>query len=142
MESASHRGVFSVPEPMICADGWHEDVYEAYKRADILVQPSFGEDVDEWDKPWPSGKGATNGDEKLTEGQAWTKYALQGRMSTTSARYGVTIFLAGQLWDIKTGGRSVLVVKLDPKAKPATMEAPDMRKGCVLKTNVLPKEKP
>jgi hypothetical protein len=36
---------------------------------------------------------------KLTEGEAWRKYALAGRIALSGARAGINVFLHGQFWD-------------------------------------------
>lgn len=51
----------------------------------------------------PSGIGT------LTEQEAWKKYALPGRISSTQARHGANIFLRGQLWDLGTDGQPFFI---------------------------------
>jgi predicted amidohydrolase len=119
---------------MICADGWSPKAYKAYRNTDILVQPSFLESVDIWNKPW-QGKAEDDPQSRsvaLTEGQAWKRYSLQGRFSSTNARVGVNVFLMGRLWDMHMGGRSFIISRQHLDGIPAIMEASDIFSGSAL----------
>jgi hypothetical protein len=48
---------------------------------------------------------------RLTEGQAWIKYALSGRIHSSGARCGVNVFLRGKLWDHDSGGWPGALIK-------------------------------
>lgn len=45
----------------------------------------------------------------LTEGQAWDRYALLGRLASSRARYGVNTFQVGRLWEHAPGGPSRVI---------------------------------
>ena len=47
---------------------------------------------------------------RLTEGQAWRKYALAGRMGASGAKQGINVFLRGVLWDMTADSGQALAV--------------------------------
>lgn len=104
---------------LICADSWFPDCYAQLKKlgVEIIAVPSGGGDPKEWTAPWggydgwPPPKDVDTGDiGVLTEGQAWKKYALAGRIHESNARYGSNVFTRGQLWDQELGaGRATLI---------------------------------
>jgi len=105
---------------MICADSWFPACYERLNTmgVDLIVIPSNGGDPLVWDQPWAGYSGWPNPSDvdlndvkKLTEGDAWRKYALAGRIGLTRARYGLNVFLRGQLLDMAGGGGRTTVVK-------------------------------
>jgi len=112
---AGHLGV------LICADSWFPQVYETLKehKIDLLAVPSFGGiSTSTWDHPWNGYNGweapsdVENMDIKhITEGDAWKKYALAGRIHSSGARYGINVFLRGKLWDQDAGGWSATLVR-------------------------------
>ena len=94
---------------LICADSWYPAPYECLKAqgVDLLAVPSYVSGHGVWDKPWHGYDGAPAPDDvdprdvgALTEGQAWRKYALAGRLARSGARYGLNVFLHGALWDL------------------------------------------
>jgi hypothetical protein len=46
---------------------------------------------------------------RLTEGQAWLKYGLAGRLDDTGASYGMNVFLQGCLWDLGSDGHTIVI---------------------------------
>lgn len=102
---------------LICADSWHPDVYAALetKGAELLAVPAFLQPFGVWDDPWggyttPWPDDVDRADAgRLTEGQAWQTHALAGRLADTSARAGLTSFLRGELWDLGSDGRAIIV---------------------------------
>ena len=103
---------------LICADSWHPESYRALraKKVELLVVPSYLADDDCWNRPWRGYDGAPAPSDvdaadvgRITEGQAWSRYALLGRFASSGARAGVNVFLRGALWDLGDDGRSVLV---------------------------------
>ena len=52
-----------------------------------------------------------------SEGEAWHKYALAGRLSASGARYGINVFLRGSLWDMGMDGRSLMVQDGSPRGE-------------------------
>ena len=91
---------------LICADSWFPDCYQRLDAMNVnmIAIPSNGGDPAIWDQPWGGYSGwPTPSDvdvsdvKKLTEGEAWRKYALAGRIGLTKARYGSNIFIRGQL---------------------------------------------
>jgi predicted amidohydrolase len=104
---------------LVCADSWYPQAYERLRAAgaELVAVPSLAVDPGIWNKPWggynppnypPDVDRADAG--RLTEGQAWLKYALAGRLASSGARCGVNVFLHGELWDLGTdNGNSVAV---------------------------------
>lgn len=45
----------------------------------------------------------------ITEGQAWLRYALAGRMGRAGIGHGITVFLRGALWDLGSDGHTIVV---------------------------------
>lgn len=102
---------------LICADSWHPDVYEAMrgKGVQTMAVPAFLQPSKVWESPW---HGYTTGwpDDadkadalRITERQAWMRYALGGRLSSAGAVRGATAFLRGNLWDLGSDGANILV---------------------------------
>ena len=105
---------------LICADSWFPACYERLNAMDVdlIAIPSNGGDPLVWDQPWAGYSGWANPSDvdlkdvkRLTEGDAWRKYALAGRISLTRARHGLNVFLRGQLLDMAGGGGRTTVVK-------------------------------
>jgi hypothetical protein len=48
---------------------------------------------------------------QLSEGEAWRKYALAGRIELSGARAGINVFLHGVLWDVGDDSGVSLAVK-------------------------------
>ena len=102
---------------MICADSWYPAPYDVLRTAcaTMLAVPSFGVGCNVWDRAWAGYDGAPTPDDvdpadvgRLTEGEAWRKYALAGRISKSGALCGVNVFLRGDLWD--AGGDSGVAI--------------------------------
>jgi hypothetical protein len=94
---------------LICADSWYPAAYEPLRaaRVELIAVPSFVMRPGLWDQPWGGYDGAAAPSDiepgdvgKLTEGQAWRKYALAGRLKQAGAKYGINVFLHGSLWDL------------------------------------------
>ena len=105
---------------MICADAWYPQVYQHFKaqKVDFLAVPSLAANPGGWRKPWGGYNGApTPADVKksdvgrLSEAQAWRKYALAGRIGQAGARLGVNVFLHGELWDLGASEGQSLAVR-------------------------------
>jgi len=118
----SELPVFNTPAGrlgvLICADAWYPAAYERLRAqgAQLIAVPSYIEADGAWDRPWLGYSGANAPSDVdardvgvLTEGQAWRKYALAGRIVSAGARHGVNVFLRGALWDLGSDGRSVMV---------------------------------
>jgi predicted amidohydrolase len=94
---------------LICADSWYPAPYQQLKRQGValVVVPSSITTPGLWDRPWRGYNGApipADVDHSdvghLTEGQAWRKYALAGRIASAGATHGMNVFLHSRLWDI------------------------------------------
>ena len=103
---------------LVCADSWFPACYDRLKSLGVhlVVVPSFLSPADIWDKPWGGYLGWSNAPDVdsrdiglLTEGQAWQKYALPGRIASSGARQGLNVFLKGSLWDHGADGHAFIV---------------------------------
>ena len=103
---------------LICADSWYPPPYARLKSqgVELLAVPSYVTHDGAWDTAWRGYDGFSapadvdKGDiGKLTEGQAWRTYALEGRILESGARAGINVFLRGRLWDLGADGRSLMV---------------------------------
>ncbi len=107
---------------VVCADSWHPETYEHLRAAgaEFLAVPSLITNPGIWDKPWGGYSTATPPKDvdpedvgRITEGQAWIKYALAGRIGRSGARCGVNVFLHGKLWDLGTDNGNSMAVRGD-----------------------------
>ena len=107
---------------LVCADSWYPGPYERLKTqgVELIAVPSFITAAGLWDKPWGGYDGAAApadvdlGDVgRITEGQAWRKYALAGRIMSSGARHGINTFLRGALWDLAADSGQALAVSGD-----------------------------
>jgi hypothetical protein len=106
---------------LVCADSWFPQAYVPLKEQCIhlLVVPSFGAFAEHsWNQSWlgyngwPAPADVDLKDlQKLTEGQAWNKYALAGRIRSSGATFGINVFLRGRLWDKAAGGWPATLVR-------------------------------
>jgi len=106
---------------LICADSWYPQTYTSLNKdgIEILAVPSFDIlGMEYWHQPWPGYDGWPlpadvdgNDIKRITEAQAWKKYSLAGRISSSGARYGMNIFLRGRLWDQDLGGKPATLVR-------------------------------
>jgi hypothetical protein len=120
--SVEDLAVFDTPAGrlgvLVCADSWHPGPYERLreKGAEIVAVPSFLRPDGQWRKTWEGCSGAQPPDidpadeGRLSEAEAWMKYALPGRMAQSGARAGINVFLRGRLWDLGSDGRVLAVL--------------------------------
>jgi len=103
---------------LICADSWYPQAYRVLKEkgVDIIAVPSFLYPEGGWEEKWRGYSGARPPDDVgsgdvqgMKEGEAWTKYALPGRISESGARAGINVFLRGDLWDLGSDGQAIAV---------------------------------
>ena len=96
---------------LICADSWYPEAYRQLGRlgAELIAVPSLGSA--KADAVWQGYSGFPNPEDvdpadvgHLSEGEAWAKYALPGRLPESGARAGVNVFLRGRLWDLTLDG--------------------------------------
>jgi hypothetical protein len=106
----------------ICADSWYPQIYDRFKEvgAEFIAIPSLATGQDIWDKPWggyvtkdPPQDVDRDDVGRITEGQAWLKYAMTGRIAASGTRVGINVFLHGQLWDLGANNGSSAAVKGD-----------------------------
>lgn len=108
---------------LICADSWYPTPYEKLRQkgAEVIAVPSYLATAGAWQSPWHgySGSAAPAGVDpadigRISEAQAWLKYALLGRLRETRARIGVNVFLRGRLWDLGEDGTSYFATPSGP----------------------------
>jgi hypothetical protein len=96
---------------LVCADSWYPEAYQQIQAlgAELIAVPSAASHGEMWEQPWLGYNGRTApGDVdpsdvgRLTEREAWGKYALAGRIG--GARAGINVFLYGELWDLAFDG--------------------------------------
>lgn len=46
---------------------------------------------------------------RLTEGEAWLKYALAGRLMRAGARHRLHVFFRGQMWDLGADDHTIYI---------------------------------
>jgi len=100
---------------LICADSWFPQSYEALGDIDLLAVPSYLMGAGCWEKPWRgySGWEAPSDVDSvaLTEGQAWLRYAMGGRLAQYDTNaIGINVFLKGPFWDLGADGRLTSVL--------------------------------
>jgi hypothetical protein len=106
---------------LICADSWFLQAYAPLKTQgiDFLAVPSFDVlGMEKWNQAWRGYDGwqtppdvDRNDINKITEAQAWKKYSLIGRLSSSGTKYGLNVFLRGKLWDQDLGGWPATLVR-------------------------------
>jgi predicted amidohydrolase len=98
---------------LVCADGWYPEPYAQLRAqgVELIAVPSYVAGTGLWQQPWGGYNGSDTpadvdlGDVGvLSEGEAWRRYCLAGRMASSAARAGINVFLRGELWDL--GGDS------------------------------------
>jgi predicted amidohydrolase len=104
---------------LICADSWYPEPYTKAEKekAEIILVPSYltGENIME--NPWQGYNGSEAPAEtdlsdiqKITEWEAWKKYALPGKITKTSAEVGMNVFLRGKLWEMGADGQPLAIL--------------------------------
>ncbi len=103
---------------LICADSWYPKPYARIREqsADGVLVPSFLIPQGAWTRMWQGYNGAEAPDDvdpadpgRITEREAWLKYALAGRHAAAGIRFGVNVFLRGSFWDLGADGCPVAV---------------------------------
>lgn len=102
---------------LICADSWFEHTVDflADENVDVVLVPSFLANT-RWDSPWqgylndePQSEKWRADVGKITEGEAWIKYALPAQLKRRGIRWGMNVFLKGELWGQKGDGRAIVI---------------------------------
>ncbi|MDI1322731.1 MAG: carbon-nitrogen hydrolase [Algoriphagus sp.] len=109
---------FAKTSVLVCADSWYPAAYQsaAEESAELILVPSFCTGNGAMDILWkgysgnPEPAGTDMNDvNKLTEGEAWVKYALPGQIQKTRAQAGLNVFLRGNLWDLGSDGQPLAI---------------------------------
>lgn len=106
---------------LVCADSWFPENYQALaaNQVELLAVPAFLTGNGSWDKPWGGYNGAATPTDvqlkpgQLSEGDAWQRMAMAGRISQSGAKAGITVFMRGQLWDMGSSGHSLIADQTD-----------------------------
>jgi predicted amidohydrolase len=103
---------------LVCADAWFPDSYARLVEAgaELLAVPTFHAHNDIWEKPWGGYSGQQTPADvdaadvgRLTEREAWEKYAIPARARAAGLRGAITTPLRGILWDLGDDGEALLV---------------------------------
>ena len=109
---------FAKTSVLVCADSWYPEAYLAAnsQNAELILVPSFCTGNGAMDILWkgysgnPEPAGTDLNDiNKLTEREAWEKYALPGQIQKTRAQAGLNVFLRGNLWDLGADGQPLAI---------------------------------
>lgn len=109
---------FAKTSVLVCADSWYPDAYQSAnnQNAELILVPSFFTGNGAMDILWKGYSGNAepagtdrNDINKLTEREAWEKYALPGQIQKTRANAGLNVFLRGNLWDMGADGQPLAV---------------------------------
>ena len=102
---------------LVCADSWYPEPYQVLKQkgVELLAVPSYAAGDGLWSKPWAGYNGApmpvdVNKSDvgKITEREAWEKYAMGGGRASANIGFGVNVFLRGKLWDLGADGETMV----------------------------------
>lgn len=109
--AAGADNVFDTPAGrlgvLVCANSWTPALYDRLREngAEFVAVPSFGAEPEKWNAPWggydgqPASKDADPADVgRITEKQAWLKYAMPARLKESGARAGLNVFTRGRFW--------------------------------------------
>ncbi|MCU0443669.1 MAG: carbon-nitrogen hydrolase family protein [Microscillaceae bacterium] len=102
---------------LICADSWFGDAYQTLQNQQVsfVAVPSFVSGNEAWSKTWQGYSGFASPTEttpdinRITEEQAWLKYAMAGKLEQYNLKNGFNVFLRGNLWDLGSDGYSIVV---------------------------------
>ncbi|MEI1277055.1 carbon-nitrogen hydrolase family protein [Leptospira venezuelensis] len=116
---------------LVCADSWYPESYTNLKvsGADFIAVPSYinrGE-TSVWDQAWAGYNGEKNPADvdpkdigRITEGQAWKKYALETRAARSGFKNGINVFLQGKLWNLESDGKASILRNGKPETVPVS----------------------
>ncbi len=102
---------------LICADAWYPESYTYLQNnsVDILVVPSFVAGNNTWKTKWKGYNGAATPIDvektdigKISEHDAWLKYAMMNRTLKSDIKTGVNVFLRGDLWNLGSDGNTLV----------------------------------
>lgn len=104
---------------LICADSWYPEPYAKAEKekAEIILVPSYLTGENTMKNPWQGYNGSEapastdlSDIQKITEWEAWYKYALPGKITKTSAEVGMNVFLRGKLWEMGADGQPLAIL--------------------------------
>lgn len=102
---------------LVCADAWYPEPYQILKEkgAELLAVPSYAAGDKIWGNLWGGYNGAPTPNDvdqtdvgKITEREAWKKYTMGRRAAAANIKYGVNVFLRGNLWDLGSDGETIV----------------------------------
>jgi predicted amidohydrolase len=103
---------------LVCADSWYPESYSQIREsnAEVILVNSYCAGNNTMSARWNGYDGIRMPEDvdstdiqSIKEKDAWTKYALPGRIKNTKAAIGVNIFLRGELWDLGTDGQPFFI---------------------------------
>jgi len=125
---------------LICADAWYPQNYQTLsdKTIDILAVPSYVSGNNAWSKKWKGYNGASTPTDvnktdigKISEYEAWIKYAMVARARKANIKTGVNTFLRGDLWNLGSDGHTLITTSkyMKPLNTPFVYEGKDKEAG-------------
>jgi predicted amidohydrolase len=120
---------------LICADSWYPAPYDALTAGEpaLFAVPNNEVPGGTWEKPWGGYDPGPMPDDvdgqdvaRLTNREAWLKYALAGRMRRTGAAAGMHVFFRGNMWDLSSSGHTIIVDQAE------TYEAPHVARAALV----------
>ncbi len=103
---------------LVCADSWYPQSYDRINQlnAEVVLVNSYCAGNNTMAAIWNGYDGISSPSDvdttdvrKISEREAWIKYALPGRIKNTHAVIGVNVFLRGELWDLGTDGQPFFI---------------------------------
>ncbi len=114
---------------LVCADSWYPESYEQLERLqpELVLVNSYCAGNSTMSSLWRGYDGSempedvdANDIGRITEREAWIKYALPGRLKALPQMIGVNVFLRGELWDLGTDGDPFFIQGGELKAIPSS----------------------
>ncbi len=117
---------------LICADAWYPASYAQLEKAGarLLAVPSYAAGERTWSLPWGGYNGGAapadvnTGDiGRISEADAWLKYAMPARAPAAGIVAGLNVFLRGELWDLGSDGATIITSLLGSERGVVTRNA-------------------
>jgi hypothetical protein len=120
--AAQDLPVFSTPAGtlgiLICADSWYKEPYQvlASQKVELIAVQSYLFPDNAFTGIWPRAdlvapQFQTSDKGNIKEEEAWLKYSLPKHIQNTNAKFGMTVFLRGKLWELGSDGYTIIVPK-------------------------------
>ncbi len=95
---------------LIGSDSWYPDNYTRLNNsgAELIAVPALVIGKTAWYEPWhaPRHSAIEIANENPSEGDAWHRLTLTGRLPQNTAQAGISVFMRGQFWNQGVYGQS------------------------------------